>query len=65
MRLSCIVDNQNEREKMKDFAKWILNIGDGKTTSDDGDEVIQISDDLLLHKGNNTKEAIVWSTYPD
>jgi hypothetical protein len=59
MRLSCIVDNQNEREKMKDFAKWILNIGDGKTTSDDGDEVIQISDDLLLHKGNNTKEAIV------
>jgi hypothetical protein len=44
---------------MKDFAKWILNIGDGKTTSDDGDEVIQISDDLLLHKGNNTKEAIV------
>jgi hypothetical protein len=59
MRLSCIVDNQNEREKMKDFAKWILNIGDGKTTSDDGDEVIQISDDLLLHKGNNTKDAIV------
>jgi hypothetical protein len=59
MRLSCIVDNQNERKKMKDFDKWILNIGDGKTTSDDGDEVIQISDDLLLHKGNNTKEAIV------
>jgi hypothetical protein len=59
MCLSCIVDNQNEREKMKYFAKWILNIGDGKTTSDDGDEVIQISDDLLLHKGNNTKEAIV------
>jgi hypothetical protein len=60
-----MVDNQNEQEKMKDFTKWILNIGDGKTASDDGDEVIQIPDDLLLHKGNDAKEAIVQSTYPD
>jgi hypothetical protein len=30
MRLSCMVDNQSEREKMKDFTEWILNIGDGK-----------------------------------
>jgi ATP-dependent DNA helicase PIF1 len=65
MRLSCMVDNQSEREKMKDFTEWILNIGDGKKASDDGDEMIQIPDDLLLHKGNDTKEVIVQSTYPD
>jgi ATP-dependent DNA helicase PIF1 len=50
---------------MKDFTEWILNIGDGKKASDDGDEMIQIPDDLLLHKGNDTKEVIVQSTYPD
>jgi ATP-dependent DNA helicase PIF1 len=65
MRLSCMVDYQNEREKMKDFAEWILNIGDGKIVSDDGDEVIQIPNDLLLHKGNDANEVIVQSTYPD
>jgi hypothetical protein len=65
MRLSCMVDNQNKREKMKEFVKWILNIVDGKTISDDGYEMIQIPDDLLLHKGNDTKEIIVQSTYPD
>jgi hypothetical protein len=43
-----MVDNQNEQEKMKEFAEWILNIGDGKTTSDDGEEMIEIPDDLLL-----------------
>jgi hypothetical protein len=60
-----MVDNQNEQEKMKEFAEWILNIGDGKTTSDDGEEMIEIPDDLLLQKGDDAKETIVQSTYPD
>jgi hypothetical protein len=48
---------------MKDFTEWILNIGDGKKHQ--MTEMIQIQDDLLLHKGNDAKEVIVQSTYPD
>jgi hypothetical protein len=65
MRLNCLIDNQNEQKKMKKFAEWILNIGDGETTTDDGDELIQIPNDLLLQKGEDAKETIVQSTYPD
>jgi ATP-dependent DNA helicase PIF1 len=58
-------DNRIEQEKIKDFADWILNIGDGKSSIDDEDELIQIAEDLLLHKGDDAKETIVQSTYPD
>jgi hypothetical protein len=65
MCLSCMTDNQNEQQKMKEFAEWILNIGDGKTTANDGDELIQVLDDLLLQKGDDAKDTIVQSAYPD
>jgi hypothetical protein len=48
MCLSYLVKNENEQRKMKEFAEWILNIGDRNTTTDDGDEFIKIPDDLLL-----------------
>jgi hypothetical protein len=65
MCLSCLVKNENEQRKMTEFAEWILNIGDGNTTTDDGDEFIKIPDNLLLQKEVDVKETIVQSTYPD
>jgi hypothetical protein len=59
MLLSCMIDNQNEQQKMMEFSEWILNIGDGKIATDDGDELIQVSDDLLLQKGDDAKDTIV------
>jgi hypothetical protein len=65
MRLSCMSDNIEERKQLHDFAEWILNIGDGKTSSNDGDELIKIPEDLLLEKGDNCRETIINSIYPD
>jgi hypothetical protein len=50
MRLSCISDDIEEKRQLQDFAKWILDIGDGKTMSDEGEELVQITDDILLEK---------------
>jgi hypothetical protein len=36
--LSCISDDIEEKKKLQDFIEWILDIEDGKTTSDDGDD---------------------------
>jgi hypothetical protein len=65
MHLSCIFDNMEERKQLKDFAEWVLYIGDGKTASDDGEELIQISNDILLQGGDDPKKTIINSTYPD
>jgi hypothetical protein len=64
MHLSCISNDIEEKKRLQDFAEWILNIGDGKITSYDGDELIQIPDDIL-EKGDDPKEMIINSTYPD
>ena len=64
MRLSCISNDKKQQQEIKDFADWILNIGDGITTSDEGDEWIQIPSDLMLDKEDEPKETIVKSTYP-
>lgn len=65
MRLSCISRDEDEQKRTADFAQWILNIGDGKTTSADGEEWIEIPDDLILKKGGDPKEEIVKSIYPN
>jgi hypothetical protein len=41
-RLSCVSDDIEEKKQLKDFAEWILRIGDGKMASDDGEEWIYI-----------------------
>jgi len=65
MRLSCLSSNRIEQQKVEEFAQWILDIGDGKMSSNDGEEMIKIPSDLLLLKGDDPREAIVKSTYPD
>lgn len=54
-----------EQQNLMEFANWILDIGDRKTTSDEGDEWINIPEDLILEKGEDPKETIVKSTYPN
>jgi len=65
MRLSCLSNNCIEQQKVEEFARWILDIGDGKMSADDGEELIKIPSDILLQKGVDPREAIVKSTYPD
>jgi hypothetical protein len=43
----------------------VLSIGDGKTASDDGEELIQIPNDILLKGGDNPKQTLINITYPD
>jgi hypothetical protein len=50
MRLSCISNDVEEKKQLQDFAEWILDIGDGKTSSDEDDELIQVLSDILLEK---------------
>jgi hypothetical protein len=48
MPLCCMSDNKLEHQQVHEFAEWILNIGEGKTVTNDGDEFIEIPNDLLL-----------------
>ena len=57
--------NTEKQKEVNEFAEWILNIGEGKTTSDEGEEWIQIPRDLILEKGNDPRETIVNSIYPN
>jgi hypothetical protein len=65
MCLSCVSDDIEEKKQLKDFVEWILCIGDGKMVPDDGEEGINIPDDILLKKGKDPRETIVSSIYPD
>ncbi|KAM3367371.1 hypothetical protein ACQJBY_016147 [Aegilops geniculata] len=65
MRLKCLSDDPIQEQKVAEFAEWILQIGDGKTASDEGEDWIKIPKNLLLQKGENRKELIVESIYPN
>src|SRR4051812_15546603 len=65
MRLKCLSDDPIQKQKVAEFAEWILQIDDGKTTSDEGEDWIKIPKDLLLEKGENRNEQIVKSIYPN
>jgi hypothetical protein len=65
MRLSCVSGDIEEKKRLKDFTEWILCIGDGKTSPDEGEEWIDIPNDILLEKGDDPRETIVNNTYPD
>jgi len=38
MRLTCMPNDTEKHKEVNEFAEWILNIGYGKTASDEGDE---------------------------
>nr|ABA95557.1 AT hook motif-containing protein, putative [Oryza sativa Japonica Group] len=65
MRLSCMSNEPLEKQKVAEFAKWILHIGDGASASDEGEEWVKIPSDILLQKGQDPKETIVKSIYPN
>ncbi|XP_070052773.1 uncharacterized protein [Nicotiana tomentosiformis] len=53
-------------DELRVFSDWILAIGDGIVgTSVDGNEKVQIPDDLLIKQSVDPTYAIVESTYPD
>ncbi|GAU10056.1 hypothetical protein TSUD_422180, partial [Trifolium subterraneum] len=55
-----------ESENLSCFAKWILDVGDGKIGSfHDGDMVVDIPPDILIHSESNPIGDIVNSIYPE
>ncbi|XP_057788286.1 uncharacterized protein LOC131005367 [Salvia miltiorrhiza] len=54
-------------EDTKNFAQWILNVGDGIAgdTFDDGEAEVKLSDDILIRNAANPIASIVSSTYTD
>jgi hypothetical protein len=65
MRLKCLSDDPLQKQKVAEFAEWILQIGDGKTATDEGEDWIKIPKDLMLQRGKNAKEEIVQNIYPN
>jgi len=65
MRLGVGVDS-HVNENLAAFAKWILDIGDGKVGEiDDGEAIIEIPTDIIVENSGNPIGDIVSSTYPD
>ncbi|XP_070013913.1 uncharacterized protein [Nicotiana sylvestris] len=67
---TCNIKQGNEigthLDELRVFSDWILAIGDGIVgTSVDGNEKVQIPDDLLIKQSVNPTSAIVESTYPN
>jgi ATP-dependent DNA helicase PIF1 len=60
-----MTDNETEKNKVAQFADWILNIGDGTTTTSEGEDWIKIPKDILFNKGHDPKETLVESIYPN
>ncbi|XP_075096581.1 uncharacterized protein LOC142174645 [Nicotiana tabacum] len=53
-------------DELRDFSDWILAIGDGMIGSSvDGNEKVQIPDDLLIKQSFDPIYAIIENTYPD
>uniref|UniRef100_A0A453HZ94 ATP-dependent DNA helicase n=1 Tax=Aegilops tauschii subsp. strangulata TaxID=200361 RepID=A0A453HZ94_AEGTS len=65
MRLNSFEGSPEEKAKTTEFANWILNIGDGTTTTIDDEDWVSIPEDLILHKGDDPKASIVNNTYPE
>nr|POE92119.1 hypothetical protein CFP56_29663 [Quercus suber] len=49
----------------REFAEWILKIGDGELGNSEGEALIEILHDLLIQPGAHPFNDIVKSTYPD
>uniref|UniRef100_A0A7N2MG30 ATP-dependent DNA helicase n=1 Tax=Quercus lobata TaxID=97700 RepID=A0A7N2MG30_QUELO len=49
----------------REFAEWILKIGDGELSNSEGEALIEILHDLLIQLGAHPFNDIVTATYPD
>ncbi|XP_071727993.1 uncharacterized protein [Rutidosis leptorrhynchoides] len=57
--------NDVELKDMREFADWILKIGEGKINEpNDGEADVEFPDELLLKSNSNSVETMVNSTYP-
>ncbi|XP_026419937.1 ATP-dependent DNA helicase PIF4-like [Papaver somniferum] len=70
MRLSTGDTSQEKKDEMEEFAKWILDVGNGKAPAISLDEFehkdwIQIPSDLLIDCKENHIHIIVETMYPD
>ncbi|XP_023751561.2 uncharacterized protein LOC111899896 [Lactuca sativa] len=64
MRLTVGRD-QSVVEKIRDFAEWLLDIGEGKLGGqNDGETVIDISDDILISDPNDPIGSLIEFVYP-
>ncbi|CAH9094312.1 unnamed protein product, partial [Cuscuta epithymum] len=65
MRLQNNLDMTSVTE-LKEFSKWILDVGDGKISEpNDGYAEIKIPDEFLIKEFDDPIDAIVRSTYPN
>jgi ATP-dependent DNA helicase PIF1 len=65
MRL-CRSSNPEEHRDIKNFADWILSIGDGDGNANEGGEIpIKIPDDILIHDNVDPLRALIDFVYPD
>ena len=63
LRVGC---NPSDAETIKDFAEWILNIGDGKIGGkNDGHAEVVFPNEMLIPNSNNHVESIIKETYED
>ncbi|XP_057415203.1 uncharacterized protein LOC130710065 [Lotus japonicus] len=63
-----LMNNSSSRDdaKIKAFAKWVLDVGDGKLGDyNDGESEITIPEDLLIHQSSNPIADIVHFMYLD
>ncbi|XP_057432378.1 uncharacterized protein LOC130725142 [Lotus japonicus] len=59
-------DSLHDREKLVEFSKWILDIGDGNLGDyNDGECDLDIPHDLMVPFKDDAVSSIVYSTYPD
>jgi ATP-dependent DNA helicase PIF1 len=57
---------QSEEEEIKNFADWILSIGNGETGPEEyGEYVIDIPQDLLIQNCSDPLMSLINFTYPD
>ncbi|KAK1410458.1 hypothetical protein QVD17_36995 [Tagetes erecta] len=57
---------QQDLEEIKEFAEWILKLGDGLLGEEnDGDTEIQIPEDLLIVDDENSISSLMSFTYPN
>ncbi|KAB2620844.1 hypothetical protein D8674_041288 [Pyrus ussuriensis x Pyrus communis] len=73
MRLSKSGISIEEKQKISDFADWILQIGDGKINdindennlNDKDTSLVKIAEDLIIHSSGNPISSIFFTTYPN